>query len=186
MRFAHRLWSFTIDPRNLIFIDETGIHLGMTRLYGRTPIGERLYDSEAPGARGKNISLIGGMSIDGLIATLSVVGSVNTDVFLLYIQKVLIPQLWVGAIVLMDNLPVHHAYQVREAIEMAGAKLVFLPPYSPDLSPIELCWSKLKQLLRSAKARTPEALDQALTQIINDSISSNDALGWFAHCGLFI
>ena len=115
LRFAHRLWSFTIDPRNLIFIDATGIHLGMTRLYGRAPIGERLYDSEAPGARGKNISLIGGMSIDGLIATMSVVGSVNTDVFLFYIQKILIPQLWVGAIIVMDNLPVAHATVVREA-----------------------------------------------------------------------
>ena len=75
---------------------------------------------------------------------------------------------------------------IREAIEAVGAKLVFLPPYSPDLSPIELCWSKLKQLLRSAKARTPEALDQALSEIINDCISYDDALGWFAHCGLFI
>ncbi|MBW4640127.1 MAG: IS630 family transposase [Gloeocapsa sp. UFS-A4-WI-NPMV-4B04] len=186
LRFAHRLWSFTIDPRNLIFIDETGIHLGMTRLYGRAPIGERLYDSEAPGARGKNISLIGGMSIDGLIATMSVVGSVNTDVFLFYIQKILIPQLWVGAIIVMDNLPVHHATVVQKAIETVGAKVVFLPPYSPDLSPIELCWSKLKQLLRSAKARTREALDQALTEIINKCISADDALGWFAHCGLFI
>ena len=141
LRFAHRLWSFTIDPRNLIFIDETGIHLGMTRLYGRAPIGERLYDNEAPGNRGKNISLIGGMSIDGLIATMSVVGSVNTDVFLFYAQEILIPQLWVGAIVLMDNLPVHHVHQVREALVAVGAKVVFLPPYSPDFSPIELCWS---------------------------------------------
>lgn len=183
---AHRLWSFTVDPRNLIFIDETGIHLAMTRLYGRAPIGERLYDSEPPGAPGKNISLIGGMSIDGLIATLSVVGSVNTQVFLFYIQEILIPQLWVGAIIVMDNLPVHHAVVVREAIEAVGAKVVFLPPYSPHLSPIELCWSKLKQLLRSAKARTREALDQALSQIINECISADDALGWFAHCGLFI
>ncbi|MBD1868899.1 transposase [Cyanobacteria bacterium FACHB-471] len=85
----------------MVFIDETGIHLGMTRLYGRAPIGERLYDSEAPGDGGKNISLIGGMSIDGLIATLSIVGSVNTEVFLFYIQAILIPQLWVGAILVM-------------------------------------------------------------------------------------
>lgn len=158
----------------------------MTRLYGRAPIGERLYDSEAPGARGKNISLIGGMSIDGLIATMSVVGSVNTDVFLFYIQEILIPQLWVGAIIVMDNLPVHHAAVVQKALVTVGAKVVFLPPYSPDLSPIELCWSKLKQLLRSAKARTREALDQALTEIIDKCISADDALGWFAHCGLFI
>lgn len=97
---------FTVDPRNLIFIDETGMHLGFTRLYGRAPKGDRLYDTESPGNRGQNISLIGAMSIDGLIATLSVVGSVNTDVFLLYIQNILIPQLWAGAIVLLDNLPV--------------------------------------------------------------------------------
>ena len=169
-----------------MFIDETGVNLGMTRLYGRAPIGERLYDSETPGDSGKNISLIGGMSIDGLIATMSIVGSVNTDVFLFYIQEILLPQLWVGAMIVMDNLPVHHASVVREAIEAVGAKVIFLPPYSPDLSPIELCWSKLKQLLRSAKARTQEALDQALTQIINDCIAADDALGWFNHCGLFI
>ena len=186
LRLAHRLWSFTIDPRNLVFIDETGIHLGMTRLCGRAPIGERLYDSEVPGDKGKNISLIGGMSIDGLIATMSVVGSVNTDVFLFYVQEILIPQLWVGAIIVMDNLPVHHALVVREAMEAVGAKVVFLPPYSPDLSPIELCWSKLKQLLRSAKDRTREALDQSLSKIINECISADDALVWFAHCGLFI
>ncbi|XHX78650.1 MAG: IS630 family transposase [Stenomitos frigidus ULC029] len=183
---AHRLWSFTIDPRNWVFIDETGMHLAMTRLHGRAPIGERLYDSETPGDGGKNISLIGGMSLDGLIATMSIVGSVNTDVFLFYIQEILMPQLWVGAIIVMDNLPVHHASVVQTAIEAVGAKIVFLPPYSPDLSPIELCWSKLKQLLRSAKARTSEALDQALTQIINECISADDTLGWFAHCGLFI
>ncbi len=106
--------------------------------------------------------------------------------FLFYIQEILIPQLWAGAIVLMDNLPVHYAAVVREALESVGSKVVFLPPYSPDRSPIELCWSKLKQLLRSAKARTCEVLDQALTRIINDCISANDALGWFAHCGLFI
>ncbi|MBD2035504.1 transposase [Leptolyngbya sp. FACHB-321] len=86
----------------------------------------------------------------------------------------------------MDNLPVHHASVVTEAIEAAGAKVVCLPPYSPDLSPIELCWSKLKQVLRSAKARTTEALDQALSKIINECISEDDALGWFAHCGLFV
>ena len=86
----------------------------------------------------------------------------------------------------MDNLPVHHASVIQEAIAAVGARLVFLPPYSPDLSPIELCWSKLKQLLRSTKARTRQALDEALTHIINQQISLDDALGWFAHCGLFM
>lgn len=123
----------------------------------------------------------------GLPVYTVVLQKVNASiVFLVYIQEILIPQLWVGAIVLMDTLPIHHALVVREALEAVGAKLVFLPPYSPDLSPIELCWSKIKQLLRSAKARTQETLDQALTQIVNDCISDDDALGGFAHCGLFI
>lgn len=157
----------------------------MTRLYGRAPRGERLYDS-CPKNQGKNISLIGALSLDGLIATMSIPGSVNTDVFLTYIQEVLLPQLWVGAVVIMDNLPVHHAQIIQDVIESVGAKVVFLPPYSPDLSPIELCWSKLKQCLRAAKARTHTALDQALTQIVTEQISSDDAWGWFTHCGLFI
>ena len=92
------------------------------------------------------------------VATLSVALCVDTGVFLFYIQKLLLPQLWVGAIVVMDNLPVDHAPVVRETIEESGAKLVFLPPYSPDLWPIELCWSKLKQLLGSGKARTRDPL----------------------------
>ena len=115
LRFAHREWTFTVDPRNLVFVDETGMNLGFTRLFGRSPQGQRLYDSHS-GNLGQNISLIGGMSIDGLIATMSIPGSVNTDVFLCYIQEILIPQLWVGAIVLLDNLPVHHAGVIRDAI----------------------------------------------------------------------
>ena len=89
-----------------------------------------------------------------------------------------------GALVVIDNLKVHHAYSVRCAIEAVGARVVFLPPYSPDLSPIELCWSKLKQFLRSKAARTYEALDQAMTEAM-DYITADDAIGWFNHCGLF-
>lgn len=103
-----------------------------------------------------------------------------------YVQLVLVSQLWVGAIVVMDNLPVKAATKIRDIIESVGAELIFLPPYSPDLSPIELCWSKLKQCLRSAKARTTETINNALTEIINQQISSDDAIGWFEHCGLFI
>ncbi len=185
MRFEYRDWVLNVDPHNLVFVDESGLNLGMTRLYGRAKRGERLYDS-CPRNRGKNISLIGALSMDGLIATMSIPGSVNTDVFLTYIREILTPQLWVGAAVVMDNLPVHQALVIREAIEAVGARLVFLPPYSPDLSPIELCWSKLKQCLRTAKARTCEQLNQVLTQIVTEHISSDDACGWFAHCGLFI
>lgn len=84
----------------------------------------------------------------------------------------------------MDNLKVHHAQRVRYAIETVGARVVFLPPYSPDLSPIELCWSKLKQFLRSYGARTYEALNQAMSEVV-DAITENDAISWFNHCGLF-
>lgn len=185
MRFEYRDWTFSVDARNLVFLDEAGINLGLTRLYGRAPKGERAYDKR-PRHVGENISLLGALSTDGLIATMSITGSVNTQVFLTYIQQVLAPQLWAGAIVVMDNLAVHHAKIVRTAIAAAGAQLIFLPPYSPDLSPIELCWSKLKQFLRSAKARTRAALDQVLSQVINQQISADDAVGWFAHCGLFI
>lgn len=109
----------------------------MSRLYGRCLKGERVHDIQ-PQNLGQNISLLGALSCDGLIATMSLSGSVNTDVFVIYLKEVLVPQLWQGAIVVIDNLPMHHATNVREIIEEAGAQLVFLPPYSPDLSPIEL------------------------------------------------
>jgi transposase len=185
MRFDYRDWVLGVDPHNLIFIDESGINLGMTRLRGRAIRGERLHD-HCPRNRGSNISVIGALSMDGLIATMSLPGSVNTDAFSAYIENILVPQLWKGAYVIMDNLSVHKASRIREIIQQAGAELVFLPPYSPDLSPIELCWSKLKQCLRSAKARTTEAINQALTEIVNQQISRDDATGWFEHCGLFI
>lgn len=185
LRFEYRDWVMGVDPHNLIFVDESGLNLGMTRLYGRAVIGERVHDC-CPRARGENVSLIGALSMDGLIATMTIPGSVNTDVFLTYIQEILAPQLWVGAAVVMDNLPVHQAVVIREAIQAVGARVIFLPPYSPDLSPIELCWSKLKQCLRTAKARTYEQLNQVLTQIVTEHISADDAWGWFAHCNLFI
>ena len=172
-----------MDVRNLIFIDEAGIHLGMVRLFGRAFRGERAIDS-VPRNRGTNVSLIGALSLDGLIASMTLSGSVDTAVFLSYVNDVLVPQLWTGAIVVMDNLKVHHAHSVRCAIEAVGARVVFLPPYSPDLSPIEMCWSKLKQFLRSKAARTYEALDQAMTEAV-DAITEDDTIGWFNYCGLF-
>ena len=103
---------------------------------------------------------------------MTIAGSVDTAVFRTYVAQVLVPQLWQGAIVLCDNLQVHKAAGIRELIEAVGAKLVFLPPYSPDLSPIELCWSKLKHLLRSAKARTAADLNQAIVAAL-DRMSPN-------------
>ena len=120
MRFEYRDWVLSIDPHNLVFIDESGINLGMTRLRGRSLRGERLYDS-CPRNRGSNISLIGALSMDGLIATMSLPGSVNTEVFLTYVREILLPQLWKGAFVIMDNLPVHKASKIRETIQTVGA-----------------------------------------------------------------
>lgn len=184
MRYEFRQKLLSIDPRNLVFVDESGVNLGMARLFARATRGQRAVGHK-PRNTGENVSLLGALSLDGLIATMSVKGSVNTDVFLTYLSHVLLPQLWQGAIVVLDNLKVHHAATVQQLIEAVGARVMFLPPYSPDLSPIELCWSKVKQFLRSYAARTYQALDQAITHSINH-VTSDDAFGWFAHCGLFI
>lgn len=155
----------------------------MTRLYARCEGGARVYDHN-PGNKGKNITLIGAMSDEGLIASMTFPGSLNTPSFLVFIEQILLPQLWVGAIVAMDNLPVHYAKVAIALIESVGAVVKFLPPYSPDLSPIELCWSKLKEILRSAKARTSDALNEAITIAVN-AITEEHSLSWFNHCGLF-
>ena len=145
--------------------------------------GARVYYNR-PGNKGKNITLIGAMSEVGLIATMTFPGSQNPAIFLVFIEETLLPQLWIGAIVVMDNLPVHYANSAKTLIESVGAKIKFLPPYSPDLSPIELCWSKLKEILRSQAARTSDALDEAITMAVN-LITDENALNWFNHCGLF-
>ena len=155
----------------------------MTRLYGRGEVGKRVYD-ERPGNKGKNMTLIGAISDEGLIGTMTVTGALDTEAFLVFIEQILLPVLWVGAIIVMDNLPVHYANTAKDLIESVGARVKFLPPYSPDLSPIELCWSKLKEILRSAKARTSQVLDAAITAAI-ELITGDDALSWFQHCGLF-
>ena len=183
MRYEFRLWLDTIDIRNLIFIDETGINLAMTRHYGRGEGGIRVYD-DRPGNKGQNITLIGAMSEVGLIATMTFPGSLNSDSFVVFIERILLPQLWIGAIVVMDNLPVHYAETTKALIESIGSFVKFLPPYSPDLSPIELCSSKLKEIFRSQGARTSDALDETITMAVN-LITDENALNWFNHCGLF-
>jgi transposase len=183
LRHEFRSWVDTVDIKNLVFIDETGVNLAMTRYYGRGINGKRVYD-ERPGNKSKNMTVIGAMSDEGLIATMTFPGSLNTASFLVFVEQILLPQLWTGAIVVMDNLPVHYANAAKVMIESVGAKIKFLPPYSPDLSPIELCWSKLKEILRSAKARTFDGLDEVITIAVN-AITDDNALSWFEHCGLF-
>lgn len=169
---------------DLVFIDETGVNLAMTRGYARAKKGKRAY-SKCPYNRGNNITLIGAIAISGLLASLTFEGWTNKEVFLTYVKDVLAPQLWSGACVVMDNLPAHKATEVQQAIESVGARVVFLSPYSPDFNPIENCWSKLKEFLRTRESRTYPELDQAITEAIN-SITEKDIIGWFTHCCYYV
>jgi transposase len=162
-------------------VDESGVNLAMTRLYGRAPAGERVVGS-VPQNYGPNVTMLGALGIEGLQAVLTVDGATDTDVFRAYIRQVLGPTLTPGDIVVMDNLGAHKAVGIQQAIARRGARLRYLPPYSPDLSPIERCWSKLKTALRRAKARTRAALDAAIAEAMM-TVSRTDAWGWFKHCG---
>jgi transposase len=171
----------TIDANDRVFLDETGVNLAMTRLYARAPQGQRAYAS-TPVNKGKNITVLGALSLDGIIAAMTVEGSTDTEVFLTYVHTILVPTLRPGQIVLMDNLSSHKDERIQTAIESVGATLEYLPPYSPDFSPIEPCWSKVKAILRATAARTRETLDAAITQALH-RVTPQDARGWFAHCG---
>jgi transposase len=169
------------DLGRLKFIDESGVNIAMTRLYGRAPRGERVVGS-APRNYGANITMLGALSAAGLCALMTVDGATDSEVFAAFVREVLAPTLSAGDIVVLDNLGAHRSAAARKAVEARGARLVFLPPYSPDLNPIERCWSKIKTALRAAKARTREALEEAIKQAIV-TVSESDACAWFKHCG---
>ncbi len=168
-----------IRAEDLVFLDETGINLMMVRLYARALKGERA-TGERPYQQGSNVTLIGAMSLKGMVAALSLDGGINGDVFKYFIEYILVPNLWIGACVVMDNLSAHGVDGIRELIEAAGAKLVYLSPYSPDFNPIENCWSKVKEFLRSIAARSREALDEAITDALN-AVTLKDIKGWFTY-----
>lgn len=165
----------------LKFLDESGSNLAMTRFYGRGARGERVVES-VPQNYGSNITMLCAISLSGISAPMTVSGAVDGIVFKTYVEKILCPTLCAGDVVVMDNLPAHKVAGIRELIEAAGAKLIYLPPYSPDLNPIEKCWSKIKTALRAAKARTREALETALKAALL-TITMEDAAGWFESCG---
>ncbi len=180
-RSSYRALSATLDLQRVKFIDESGINLALTRLYGRAPRGERALGS-APQNYGPNVTMLGALSCTGIEAVMTVEGATDADVFRAYVQEVLGPTLREGDTVVADNLSAHKAAGVQEAIAVTGARLLYLPPYSPDLNPIEQCWSKVKTSLRAAKARTREALDAAVTYALA-TVTEADARAWFAHCG---
>jgi transposase len=167
--------------KRLKFIDEIGANLGLTRLYGRAVPGERVIEA-TPGHSGAHYTIIAALGYRGVKAPWVLDGAMDAAAFETYVQHVLAPTLRAGDIVLMDNLSAHKGQPVRELIEARGARVQFLPPYSPDFNPIELCWSKVKTALRAAKARTLEDLMKALMDALS-SVSRRDIQAWFAHCG---
>ena len=170
-----------IDPRRLKFVDEAGVNLAMTRLYGRALPGERVIGT-VPQNDGQHVTILGAVGVQGIQAVMTVEGPTDTEVFRAYIKHVLGPTLTAGDMVVMDNLAAHKAPGIQQMLARRRVRLLYLPPYSPDLSPIEPCWSKVKTALRKAKARTREALDTAITDALG-TITAMDALGWFRHCG---
>jgi transposase len=161
----------------LIFLDESGVSTQMTRRYARAPRGVRVHES-TPEGNWKILTILGAMSLRGMIATMTIEAATDADNFLAYLDQILCPALRPGDVVVMDNLSSHKVAGVRERIEVAAAELLYLPPYSPDLNPIEKAWAKLKQLLRSAKARTAEALEHAIAELL-PAIRPQDAEAWF-------
>jgi transposase len=165
----------------LVFVDECGTNITLRRLYARAPRGERAF-GKAPRNWDKNVTLIAAMSKEGMGAAMSVEGATDGAAFETYVKHFLLPTLKEGQIVVMDNLQAHKSRRVGKLIESVGASAVFLPPYSPDFSPIEEAFSKIKAILRSIEARTQETLVEAIGQVL-DAVSRRDALGWFSHCG---
>jgi transposase len=170
----------TIPPERLIFLDESGVTTRMTRLHARAAGGTRVHEG-APEGDWKILTILGAMSTQGIIAAMTIEAATDREIFLAYLDEVLCPQLEPGDVVVMDNLSSHKVDGVRQRIEAHQAELLYLPPYSPDLNPIEKAWSKLKQILRQVKARTAEALDQAIAAAIPE-ISPANAQAWFRLC----
>lgn len=180
-RAAWRTQSAHLPSQDLVFVDETGSHIAMTPLYAYAPRGARAV-GKVPRNYGAIITTIASLSPSGMGPALVLDGAADSAAFAAYVEQLLAPSLRPGQIVILDNLSIHLGPRVKQAIEARGCRLLFLPAYSPDFSPIEEAFSKLKTLLRRAGARSREALQEAIATAL-DCITSTDALGWFTHCG---
>jgi transposase len=165
-----------VDPRRLVFVDESGANTAMTRTHGRAPVGQRVY-TNTPG-RWESITMTCGMRLSGVTAPLAFRGATNTDIFESYVEDVLVPELKPGDVVIWDNLKPHKSEEAIEAVEAVGARVEPLPPWSPDLTPIEEMVSKIKGAMRSAAARTTEAVYGAFASALED-VTLDDITGWF-------
>ncbi len=170
-----------MDPARFVFLDETGASTNMVRRYGRCPRGERLVDA-TPWGHWKTTTCVAGLRASGVIAPLVLDGPMTGEVFRAYVEQMLAPALSPGDVVVMDNLAAHKVAGVREAIRAVGASVLYLPPYSPDLNPIEQLFAKLKTLLRTAATRTKQALWDTIGQALDD-FPDAECRNYLAHCG---
>ncbi len=170
-----------LDPTALVFGDERGTHLAMTPRYGRAPRGERVVGT-VPRNHGANTTLFAALSLEGITAAMTLEGAADRDAFEVFVEQVLVPTLRPGQLVIWDNLSVHKSTTAAHLIKARGCHVLFRPPYSPDFTPIEQAFSKLKTALRRTGARTRAALEDAIAAGLA-TITSTDVDGWFAHCG---
>jgi transposase len=179
------LWRWLakhFEARRLVFVDESGFHTSMTRLYARAPRGKRAY-GKVPRNRGKNTTLIASITLEGTMSeSMAIEGATDAQAFEAYMERFLAPTLKEGQVVMLDGLGAHRSEKFRELVEARGAQLVFLPSYSPDLNPIEEAFSKIKSMVRKVSARTREVLVEAI-ELALAAVTSEDAAGWFAHAG---
>lgn len=173
-----------LSAGRFIVLDESGCDLGMSQGYGRALTSERAYE-DAPFNRGTRVTLLAAIGLSEVKAATFGAWHLDGVIFLQFVKEQLVPELRKGDIVVMDNLSTHKVKGVKEAIEGAGAQLVYLPAYSPDLSPVELCWSKIKSYMRKKAARTLEELTEVIKEAFQ-RIEKSDLRGWFKHCGYCI
>jgi len=170
-----------LDSHRLVFLDETGCHIGMTRTYARAPVGQRVV-GHVPRNRGTVTTVLGAIALDGVRAMMTIEGATTAAVFDAFVESLLVPRLKPGDIVVMDNVGAHKPSYILERIRAAGAHVLFLPPYSPEFNPIELFWNKLKELLKHMAPRSREELDHAIAKAM-ELTTREDISGWFRHCG---
>ena len=184
MKARREQWKATqndLDLSRLVFLDESGAKTNMTRLRGRAKAGQRVVD-DTPHGHWCTTTMISSIRLDGSTACMAIDGATSAEVFREYVRQVLVPTLRPGDLVVLDNLSAHKDRKAIQLIQSVGAAVRFLPPYSPDLNPIEKMWSKIKEFLRAAKARTFDALLAAIAAALH-TITAQDAQGWFGSCG---
>jgi transposase len=169
-----------IDPENLVFLDEIGVLLGLARTHARSQKGTRVY-SLKPFYRGAKVTVVGAISIKKVVALMTMNNSMDSTAFEVFIEKFLVPQLWSGAVVIMDNLPAHKLASIVPMIEAVGATVLCLSPYSPDFNPIELWWSQLKSFLRTFSPTTTKMVDTIISVAL-DLMNPQHLKNWFTNC----